>query len=296
MRRKYILTCAVTGNITTPEQTPYLPITPEQIANAAIDAAKAGAAVAHIHVRDPETGKPSMSIDLYREVMDRIRSSGTDVVINLTTGPGGRFVPDRENPRNAAPGSTLIPPEKRVEHIVALKPEIATLDLNTMWSGSAVVINAPWSVTRMAELIYSVGTIPELEVFDSGDIGLAKHLIGEGVLKGPCLFQVCMGIRWGFDWNPETLNYAKSIIPPGSPWAAFAIGRMEFPMLAQAWLLGGHVRVGLEDNIYLNKGELATSNTVLVERAVRILREFGAEPMTAAEARAELSQVGGWSR
>jgi uncharacterized protein (DUF849 family) len=165
-----------------------------------------------------------------------------------------------------------------------------------MWSGSAVVINAPWSVTRMAELIYSVGTIPELEVFDSGDIGLAKHLIGEGVLKGPCLFQVCMGIRWGFDWNPETLNYAKSIIPPGSPWAAFAIGRMEFPMLAQAWLLGGHVRVGLEDNIYLNKGELATSNTVLVERAVRILREFGAEPMTAAEARAELSQVGGWSR
>jgi NAD(P)-dependent dehydrogenase (short-subunit alcohol dehydrogenase family) len=137
----------------------------------------------------------------------------------------------------------------------------------------------------MAELIYSAGTIPELEVFDSGDIALGKHLMAEGVLKGPCLFQVCMGIRWGFDWNPETLNYARSILPPGSPWAAFAIGRMEFPMLAQAWLLGGHVRVGLEDNIYLNKGELATSNTVLVERAVRILREFGAEPMTAAEAR-----------
>jgi uncharacterized protein (DUF849 family) len=237
-----------------------------------------------------------MSLDLYKEVVDRIRSSGTDVVINLTTGPGGRFVPDRENPRVAAAGSTLLPPDQRVAHIVALKPEIATLDLNTMWSGSAVVINAPWSVTRMAELIYSAGTIPELEVFDSGDIALAKHLIAEGVLKGPCLFQVCMGIRWGFDWNPETLNYARSIIPSGHPWAAFAIGRMEFPMLAQAWLLGGHVRVGLEDNIYLNKGELAVNNTVLVERAVRILREFGAEPMTAAEARAELSQVGGWSR
>ncbi len=296
MRRKYILTCAVTGNITTPEQTPYLPITPEQIANAAIEAAKAGAAVAHIHVRDPATGRPSMDLALYREVVDRIRASGTDVVINLTTGPGGRFNPSRENPREAAPGTTLLPPDQRVEHIVALKPEIATLDLNTMWSGTAVVINAPWSVARMAELIYSVGTIPELEVFDSGDIALAKHLMAEGVLKGPCLFQVCMGIRWGFDWNPETLNYAKSILPPGNPWAAFAIGRMEFPMLAQAWLLGGHVRVGLEDNIYLNKGELATSNTVLVERAVRILREFGAEPMTAAEARAELSQVGGWRR
>jgi uncharacterized protein (DUF849 family) len=296
MRRKVILTCAVTGNITTPEQTPYLPITPEQIANAAIDAAKAGAAVAHIHVRDPKTGRPSMDLDLYREVMDRIRSSGTDVVINLTTGPGGRYVPDRENPRMAAAGSTLMSPEKRVEHIVALKPEIATLDLNTMWSGTAVVINAPWSVTRMAELIYAAGAIPELEVFDSGDIGLAKHLIAEGVLKAPCLFQVCMGIRFGFDWDPATLNYAKSILPPGSPWAAFAIGRMEFPMLMQAWLLGGHVRVGLEDNIYLNKGELATSNTVLVERAVRLLREFGVEPMTAAEARAELAQVGGWSR
>ncbi|MGK7863495.1 3-keto-5-aminohexanoate cleavage protein [Falsiroseomonas sp. E2-1-a4] len=296
MRRKYMLTCAVTGNITTPEQTPHLPITPEQIANAAIEAAKAGAAVAHIHVRDPVTGKPSMSIDLYREVMDRIRASGTDVVINLTTGPGGRFVPSLDNPREAAAGSTLLPPEQRVAHIVELKPEIATLDLNTMWSGSAVVINAPWSVTKMAELIYSVGTIPELEVFDSGDIGLAKKLMADGVLKGPCLFQVCMGIRYGFDWDPATLNYAKSILPAGSPWAAFAIGRMEFPMLAQAWLLGGHVRVGLEDNIYLNKGELAVSNTVLVERAVRILRELGAEPMNAAEARAELAQVGGWSR
>jgi uncharacterized protein (DUF849 family) len=296
MRRKYMLTCAVTGNITTPEQTPHLPITPEQIANAAIEAAKAGAAVAHIHVRDPETGRPSMEIPLYREVIDRIRSSGTDVVINLTTGPGGRFVPSLDNPRQAAAGSTLMSPEQRVAHIVELKPEIATLDLNTMWSGSAVVINAPWSVTKMAELIYSVGTIPELEVFDSGDIGLAKKLMADGVLKGPCLFQVCMGIRYGFDWDPATLNYAKSILPPGSPWAAFAIGRMEFPMLAQAWLLGGHVRVGLEDNIYLNKGDLAVSNTVLVERAVRILRELGAEPMTAAEARAELSQVGGWSR
>jgi uncharacterized protein (DUF849 family) len=290
--RKVILTCAVTGNITRPDQTPYLPITPEQIANAAIHAAKAGAAVAHIHVRDPATGQPSMSLDLYREVMDRIRSSGTDVVINLTTGPGGRFVPSRENPREAAPGSTLLPPEKRVEHIVALKPEIATLDLNTMWSGSAVVINAPWSVQRMAELIYAAGTIPELEVFDSGDVQLAHALIKDGTLKAPCLFQICMGIPYGFAADPPTLAYAKSMLPAGSHWAAFGIGRTEFPMLAQTWLLGGHVRVGLEDNIYIGRGELATSNTQLVEKAVRILREFGVEPMTAAEARATLASVG----
>jgi uncharacterized protein (DUF849 family) len=292
MQRKVILTCAVTGNITRPDQTPHLPITPEQIANSAIEAAKAGAAVAHLHVRDPETGQPSMSLDLYRDVVDRIRSSGTDIVINLTTGPGGRFIPSRDNPRQAAPGSTLMAPEKRVEHILALKPEIATLDLNTMWSGSAVVINAPWSVQRMAELMYSVGTIPELEVFDSGDIQLAHALIKDGTLKAPCLFQICMGIPYGFAADPATLAYAKSMLPGGSLWAAFAIGRMEFPMLAQAWLLGGHVRVGLEDNIYIGKGELAKSNAQLVERAVRILREFGVEPMDAAEARATLAAVG----
>lgn len=292
MRSKVILTCAVTGNITTPEQTPYLPITPAQIATSAIEAAMAGAAVAHIHVRDPETGRPSMDLALYAEVMERIRASGTDVVVNLTTGPGGRFVPGREDPRIVAPGSTLLPPEKRVEHIVALRPEIATLDLNTMWSGSAAVINAPWSVTRMAELIYGAGTIPELEVFDSGDIQLAHQLLKEGVLKGPALFQICMGIRFGFAADPETLFYARSILPKDSVWAAFAIGRMEFPMVAQTWLAGGHVRVGLEDNIYIRKGELATSNAALVEQAVSILRSLGVEPMTAAEARAELAKVG----
>ncbi|EHM02726.1 hypothetical protein HMPREF9946_00800 [Acetobacteraceae bacterium AT-5844] len=292
MRSKAILTCAVTGNLTTPEQTPHLPITPEQIARSAIEAAQAGAAIVHLHVRDPATGRPSMALELYREVMERIRDSGTDVLINLTTGPGGRFVPSREDPRIAAPETTLLPPEKRVEHILALRPDIATLDLNTMWSGSAVVINAPWSIARMAEAIYAAGAIPELEVFDSGDIQLAKQLIKDGVLKDPCLFQICMGIRYGFAADPETLFYARSILPPGSHWAAFGIGRTEFPQLAQALLLGGHVRVGLEDNIYLSKGRLATSNAELVEHAVRIMRDLYVEPMTAAEARAELALVG----
>jgi uncharacterized protein (DUF849 family) len=233
-----------------------------------------------------------MDIGLYEKVMDLIAASGVDVVINLTTGPGGRFIPSRDDPRVAAPGSTLLPPEKRVEHIVRLKPEIATLDLNTMWSGSAVVINAPWSVQRMAELIYSAGTIPELEVFDSGDIALAKALIADGTLKAPCLFQVCTGIPYGFAADSRTLIYARDMLPEGAPWAAFGIGRTEFPIVAQAWMLGGHVRVGLEDNIYIRKGELATSNAQLVEHAVSLLRHFGAEPMSAAEARRELARVG----
>jgi uncharacterized protein (DUF849 family) len=292
MTPRYILTCAVTGNITRPDQTPHLPITPEQIATACIEAARAGAAVAHIHVRDPETGAPSMDIALYEKVMDLIAKSGVDVVINLTTGPGGRFIPSRDNPRDAAPGSTLLPPEKRVEHILQLKPEIATLDLNTMWSGSAVVINAPWSVQRMAELIYSAGTIPELEVFDSGDIALAKALIADGTLAAPCLFQVCMGIPYGFAADSRTLIYARDMLPEGAPWAAFGVGRTEFPIVAQAWMLGGHVRVGLEDNIYIRKGELATSNAQLVEHAVSLLRHLGAEPMSAADARRTLATVG----
>jgi len=292
VKSKTIISCAVTGNITQPSQTPHLPITPEQIATACIEAADAGAAIAHIHVRDPETGAPSMRLDLYEDVVNRIRRSGRDILINLTTGPGGRFVPSRDNPRVADPSSGLLPPEKRVEHITALRPDIATLDLNTMWSGTAVVINAPWSVKVMADAIYAAGAIPELEVFDSGDIQLAHALIADGTLAAPCLFQIVMGIRYGFSWDPHTLAYAKSMLPPGSPWAAFAIGRMEFPMVAQAWLLGGHVRVGLEDNIYYSKGVLAKSNAQLVERAVRILRELGSEPMTTAEARAELGILG----
>jgi uncharacterized protein (DUF849 family) len=290
---KTIITCAVTGSITRPEQHANLPITPPQIAAAAIEAAKAGAAIAHIHVRDPETGAPSMALEHYREVVDRIRSSGSDLIINLTTGPGGRFIPSEDDPKVAAPGSNLMRPEKRVEHVVALRPEICSLDLNTMWFGSSVVINTPKSAATMARAIREAGVLPELEVFDSGDIQLAHQLLEGGVLARPALFQVVLGIRNGFPATPETLLYARSLLPGDAHWAAMGIGRMEFPIVAQACLLGGHVRVGLEDNLYLGKGVLAPSNAALVERAVTIVELLGRSVATAAEARAILGLRGG---
>lgn len=279
-----IITCAVTGNITSPSQTPFLPITPEQIAEACLDAVRAGAAIVHIHVRHPD-GRPSMELGHYAEVVQRLRAADEDVIINLTTGPGGRFIPGDDDPSVAAPGTTLTRPERRVEHIVALRPEICSLDLNTMYSGSSVVINTPRNLAVMSDLIREAGVLPELEVFDSGDIQLANHFIQEGRLDVPALFQIVLGVRYGAIATPETLLYMKSLLPAGSNWAAFGVGRWEFPMLAQAWLLGGHVRVGLEDNIYLEKGVLAESNTVLVKKAVRILKELGGTIATPAEAR-----------
>jgi uncharacterized protein (DUF849 family) len=283
-QKKTILTVAVTGNLTTVQQNPALPCTPEQIANAALESAKVGASVAHIHVRYPD-GRPSMEIAHYREVVDRIRDKNSDLIINLTTGPGGRFVPSKDDPRIAGPGTSILHPLKRIEHIVELKPDIATLDLNTMWSGSAAVINTPDNVTIMANEIQKVGSKPELEVFDSGDIQLANALLDQGVLKSPPLFQIVMGVRYGFVSTPQTLIYAHSLLPKDAMWAAFAIGRWEFPMLTTAWFLGGHVRVGMEDNVYLSKGQLTPSNAALCEKAVRILDDVGAELATAKEAR-----------
>ena len=288
MKSKVIITCAITGNITKPEQSPYLPITPEQIANSALEAAEEGAAVAHIHVRDPETGRPSMRLEHYREVMERIRARNRDLVINLTTGPGGRFVPSAEDPRVAGPGTTLMVPEKRVEHIEALKPDISTLDLNTMNSGGEVVINTPANVRRMARVIRAAGVKLEIELFDSGDIHLARDLIASGDLEGPGLYSIVTGVKYGFDSSPETMLYARDLLPAGAVWSGFGLGRLEFPMVAQAWLLGGHVRVGMEDNLYLSKGELAPSNAALVAKARDILGQFGAEPASPAEARALL--------
>jgi len=283
-QKKTILTVAVTGNLTTVQQHPGLPCTPEQIATAALDSAKAGAAIAHIHVRHPD-GRPSMELEHYREVVERIRDKNSDLIINLTTGPGGRFIPSKDDPKIAAPGTSIVHPLRRVEHIVALKPDIATLDLNTMYSGTAVVINTPENVTIMANEIQNAGSKPELEVFDSGDIQLAHTLLDQGVLKRPPLFQIVMGVRYGFISTPQTLVYAHSLLPKDAAWAAFAIGRWEFPMLVQAWLLGGHIRVGLEDNIYISKGVLAPSNAALCEKAVRILDDMGGDLATAKEAR-----------
>jgi uncharacterized protein (DUF849 family) len=282
---KVVITCALTGNLTKPEQSPYLPITPQQIADSAIAASRAGAAVVHIHVRDPKTGRPSMELDLYRETVERIRAGVPSVIINLTTGPGGRFVPSENDPRVAGPGTTLMQPELRVEHIVELRPDIATLDLNTMNSGGEVVINTPRNIRRMAERIRAAGVMPELELFDTGDCHLARDLIADGTLAGPGLFSLVLGVKYGFNATPETMMYARDLLPEGAAWTGFGIGRAEFPMVAQAWLIGGHVRVGMEDNLYLTKGVLAESNAALVSRAVDILRSLGAEPATPAEAR-----------
>jgi uncharacterized protein (DUF849 family) len=286
--QKTLITCAITGNLTKPEQSPYLPITPQQIADSALEAAEAGAAVAHIHVRDPATGRPSMEIDLYREVMDRIRARNRDLIINLTTGPGGRFVPSDEDPKVAGPGTTLILPEKRVEHIEILRPDICTLDLNTMNSGGEVVINTPRNVRKMAARMKAARVLPEIELFDSGDCHLARDMFADGSLEGPGLFSLVLGVKYGFSATPETMFYARSLLPPGAIWSGFGIGRSEFPMVAQAYLLGGHVRVGMEDNLYMSRGVLAKTNAELVAHAAGILRSLGAPIATSREARAML--------
>ncbi|NTF00170.1 3-keto-5-aminohexanoate cleavage protein (plasmid) [Agrobacterium tumefaciens] len=286
---RVIVTCAITGNLTRPEQTPYLPITPEQIAVSALEAGEAGAAIVHIHVRDPETGAPSMSVDLYRDVIHRIRAHRPDLIINLTTGPGGRFVPSEDDPKIAAAGTTLMSPERRVEHIERLKPDLCTLDLNTMVSGGEIVINTPRNIRIMAERIRAAGVLPEIELFDSGDCHLAQDLIRDQTLAGPGLFSLVLGVKYGFEASPEAMLYARSLLPAGAIWTGFGIGRHAFPMLAQSWLLGGHVRVGMEDSIYLSKGVLAERNAQLVERAVDMIRDLGAMPATTTEARAILS-------
>jgi len=287
-QQKVIITCAITGNLTRPDQSPYLPITPQQIADSALEAAEAGASIAHIHVRDPETGRPSMAIELYRDVMDRIRTRNPKLIINLTTGPGGRFVPSEEDPKVAGPGTTLMAPSRRVEHVEILRPEICTLDLNTMNSGGQVVINTPPNVRKMANRIRAARVMPELELFDSGDCHLARDLIAEGVLQGPGLFSLVLGVKYGFDASSETMLYGRSLLPPGAIWTGFGIGRSEFPMVAQAYLFGGHVRVGMEDNLYLSKGVLAKTNAELVTHAAGILKSLGAAIATPAEARAML--------
>jgi uncharacterized protein (DUF849 family) len=282
---KTILTCAVTGNLTKPEMTPYLPITPKQIADACLGAADAGAAVAHIHVRYPETGKPSMELDHYAEVMHLIKAQNKELIINLTTGPGGRYVPTEGDPKVFATGTTLCDPLKRVEHVAALKPEICSLDLNTMNSGADVVMNTPSNVRKMAKVIREAGVMPELEIFDSGDLNLAKDLIADGTVDGPGLYTFVMGVKYGLNTGPATLLYMRDQLPSGALWAAFGISRAEFPIVAQAWLLGGHIRVGMEDNIYLEKGVLCESNAQLVNRAKRIISDLGGQLASSNEAR-----------
>jgi uncharacterized protein (DUF849 family) len=285
MPRKIMISCAVTGSADTPGKNPAVPVTPQQIAQSAIDAAKAGAAIVHIHVRDPATTRPSMDVALYRETVDRIRQSGTDVVINLTTGPGARFVPGSDDPLKVGPATNLKLPAQRVEHILALRPEICSLDMGSMNMGSYVFVNPPNYLEAMAAAIRDANVLPELEVFEAGHLRLARRLIETGHIKAPGMFQICLGIAWSQPATPEAMAYMRGMLPADSPWFAFGISLHQFPMVAQAVLLGGHVRVGLEDNIYLGKGELAPSNAALVEKAVKIIELLGDSVATPAEAR-----------
>jgi uncharacterized protein (DUF849 family) len=284
-RDNVIITCAVTGNLTTPEQTPHLPVTPEQIAEACLGAADAGAAIVHIHVRDPLTARPSMLVDYYTDVVQRVRASNPKLILNITTGPGGRFVPAKDDPKVAAEGTTLIVPEKRVEHIAALRPDICTLDLNTMNSGREVVINTPGNVRRMAKVIAEAGVKPEIELFDSGDIALMHDLLADGTLQGPLLCSFVMGVRYGFQPAPETVLYARGLLPHDAEFTAVGIGKAAFTSVAQSYLAGGHVRVGLEDSVYLSRGRLATSNAEMVAKARRIVEDLGGTIATVEEAR-----------
>jgi uncharacterized protein (DUF849 family) len=285
MQRKVMIACAVTGSADTPGKNPAVPVTPAQIAQSAIDAAKAGAAIVHIHVRDPQTTKPSMDVAHYREVVQRIRDSGTDVLINLTTGPGARFAPGADDPMKAGPATNLKPAAERVKHVVELRPEICSLDMGSMNMGGYVFVNTPSILEFMAAAIRDAGIVPELEVFETGHLLLAKRMIETGHIKAPGMFQICLGISWGQPATTEAMTYMRNLLPKDSPWFAFGISLHQFPMVAQSVLLGGHVRVGLEDNIYLGKGQLAPSNAALVEKAARIIEILGDHVATPADAR-----------
>jgi len=287
MNEEVIISCAVTGAGETVGVHPAIPVTPEEIANAAIEAARAGAAIAHIHVRDLQTGKGNRDRALFREVVERIRESDTDVVINLTTGMGGDYIPSETDPAVAAPESDYVTPEERVLHIEELRPEICSLDCGSMNFGSGLALNTVDHLRVMAEHIKACGVKPEIEAFELGHIWLAKQLIKEGIIDEPPLFQLCLGIPWGAEANAETLLVMRNMLPEGANWAAFGIARAQFPMVAQAMLLGGHVRVGLEDNLYLERGVFA-SNGQLVEKAVKIVETLGARVLSPQEAREKL--------
>ncbi|GHI98767.1 3-keto-5-aminohexanoate cleavage protein [Streptomyces olivaceus] len=284
-----IITCALTGAGDTVRKSPHVPVTPEQIARSAVEAAGAGAAVVHIHVRDPETGAPSRDPKLYREVVERVKETGTNVVINLTAGMGGDLVIDPDDPLTHLPGTDLVSGLERLPHVEDLLPDICTLDCGSLnfGDGSNLYVSTPDMLRTGARRIQELGVRPELEIFDTGQLWFAKQLLAEGLLDDPTVFQLCMGIPWGAPADPGVLQSMVNMLPDGARWASFALGRMQMPWVAQSILLGGHVRVGLEDNLYLGKGNKAT-NAQLVERAVAITESIGARVATPDEARATL--------
>ena len=289
MNNEVIVTCAVTGAGDTLGKHPEVPVNPEQISNAAIAAAKAGASVAHIHVRDPETGLGSRDVNLFKEVVERIRDSETDVVINLTAGMGGDWVPSEENPSMPGPGTDMIGPEERLAHVKEIHPEICSLDCGTMnfGNGNEIYISPPGYLREMASMIQEWGVKPELEVFELGQIRFAKQMIKEGLINEPPMFQICLGIPWGAEQTVDSMKVMKDELPTNASWASFGIGRMQMPMAAAAVAMGGNVRVGLEDNLYLEKGVLA-SNDQLVTRVIEIIQRMGSRVLSPKETRDKL--------
>lgn len=288
MKRKVMVTCAVTGNAAFNPRHPKFPVSPKEIAEASIEAAKAGAAAVHIHVRDEQTKLGCRDPLKFREVVDRIRSSGVDVVINLTCGLGAFLLPDPEDESRALPASDVIGPAQRMQHIEDCLPEIASLDVTTgnQVEGTLefVYLNTTRTLRAMAKRFQELGVKPELEAFQAGDVLFANQLIREGVIDAPPMYQFVLGVLWGSPADPQTMMYLRSLLPEGAQWTAMGIGRQQFPMAAQSILLGGNVRVGLEDNLYLDRGVFA-SNGQLVERAVRLIEDLGCEVASAGDMR-----------
>ncbi|MFZ0322570.1 MAG: 3-keto-5-aminohexanoate cleavage protein [Actinomycetes bacterium] len=288
------ITCAVTGSGDSTGTSDKVPVTPEQIAASALEAAQAGAAVVHIHVRDPKTGKGARDPQLYAKVVEIIRASSTDVVINLTTGMGGDLVlGGAESPLPPSTGTDMAGATERLVHVAELRPEICTLDCGTMnfaAGGDYIMVNTPGMVREMAQGIQALGVKPEVEIFDTGDLVLLNELVADGLVDDPAMVQLCMGIPYGAPNDPSTLQAMVNNLPAGSVFSAFSIGRFQLPYAAMATLMGGNVRVGLEDNLYLSRGVLAT-NAQLVSRAVTLLESMNVRIKTAAEVRDTLGLV-----
>ncbi|MEN5075914.1 3-keto-5-aminohexanoate cleavage protein [Isoptericola cucumis] len=293
MNRNVIITCALTGAGDTVGRSEHVPVTPEQIAQAGIDAARAGAAIVHVHVRDPRTGAPSRETELYREAVELIRASDVDVVVNTTAGMGGDLYLDPKEPTTILPETDLVNGVERLKHVGEVKPDICTLDCGSLnfGEGSLVYVSTPDILRDGARRIQELGTRVEMEIFDTGQLVFAKKLVAEGLIDSPAMFQLCMDVPYGMPADPRLLATLVDQLPDGAVWSSFALGRMQLPWVAQSVLLGGHVRVGLEDNLYLSKGVKAT-NAQLVTRARTIIESMGAQVATPDDAR-EILQLEG---
>jgi len=290
MAREVFITCAVTGSGDSAGKSPHVPVTPAQIAQSALEAHAEGAAIVHLHVRDPASGAAARDPALFREVVARIRERNTEVLLNLTGGMGGDlwFGPE-DAPLALRPATDFVGPSERIAHVLELKPEIGSLDCGSLNFDESLYGTTPSFLRRMARSYREAGVRPEIEVFELGHIELARQLLSEGLIEDPPLFQLCLGIRYGAPASSEAMLAMRDALPVGALWSAFGVGRQQLPMVAQAVLLGGNVRVGLEDNLYLEKGVLAT-NAQLVERARRMIELLGARVLSARETRERLAQ------